>query len=245
MGDVDDELTIFLQVSEDLGCPCEADEVKRYCEGVSLGDLEAGVDEARGRRAAWLDDRKSPGSISDLDDCADMPIFDLEMDVVQNKDDNDSLLMVKSLVALMKQKLVTCIMDEFLVILKQNWVSDIQSRGTASGSTPSGAPHSESRTSSQVPLNNRGRQRNREDDDNEGPSDGDGDDDDQRAPKRPRTASSRLGTLKDSTKFACPYRKYDPRKYCVRNWRPCALTALDSVARVKFVVHTRQYQIWG
>jgi hypothetical protein len=59
MGDVDDELTIFLQVSEDLGCPCEADEVKRYCECVSLEDLEAGVGEAGKRRAAWIDDRNS------------------------------------------------------------------------------------------------------------------------------------------------------------------------------------------
>jgi hypothetical protein len=59
IGDVGDKLTIFLQVSEDLGCPCEADEVKRYCEGVSLEDLESGVGEAGERRAAWLDDRNS------------------------------------------------------------------------------------------------------------------------------------------------------------------------------------------
>jgi hypothetical protein len=59
IGEVGDKLTIFLQVSEDLGCPCEADEVKRYCEGVSLEDLEAGVGEAGRRRAAWLDDRNS------------------------------------------------------------------------------------------------------------------------------------------------------------------------------------------
>jgi len=59
IGEVGDELTVFLQVSEDLGCPCEADEVKRYCEGVSLEDLEAGVGEAGERRAAWLDDRNS------------------------------------------------------------------------------------------------------------------------------------------------------------------------------------------
>lgn len=59
VGGVGDKLTIFLQVSEDLGCPCEADEVKTYCEGVSLEDLEAGVGEAEERRAAWLDDRNN------------------------------------------------------------------------------------------------------------------------------------------------------------------------------------------
>ena len=60
IGGVGDELTIFLQVSEGLGRPCEADEVERYCEGVSLKNLEAGVGEAGTRRAAWLDDRNSP-----------------------------------------------------------------------------------------------------------------------------------------------------------------------------------------
>jgi hypothetical protein len=34
-------------------------------------------------------------------------------------------------------------------------------------------------------------------------------------------------------KFACPYRKRDPRKYCLSNWRRCALTAHESVSRVK------------
>jgi hypothetical protein len=33
--------------------------------------------------------------------------------------------------------------------------------------------------------------------------------------------------------FACPYRKHNPRKYCVRDWRTCALTPHKTVARVK------------
>jgi hypothetical protein len=59
IGEVGDEWTIFLQDSDDLGYLCEADEVKRYCEGVSLDDVEAGVGEAGERRAAWVDDRSS------------------------------------------------------------------------------------------------------------------------------------------------------------------------------------------
>jgi hypothetical protein len=59
MGVVGDPLAIFLGVSEDTGYPCEADEVKRYCEGESLKDLEGGVGKAGERRAAWLDDRES------------------------------------------------------------------------------------------------------------------------------------------------------------------------------------------
>ena len=67
-----------------------------------------------------------------------------------------------------------------------------------------------------------------------------GDEDDQeqnngeeRSPKRPRTLLSPPRNPDDSTKFACPYRKRDPRKYCVQHWRSCALTPQETVARVK------------
>jgi hypothetical protein len=36
-----------------------------------------------------------------------------------------------------------------------------------------------------------------------------------------------------SVEFACPYRKHNPRKYSVRDWRSCALTSFNSIARVK------------
>ncbi|PMD50679.1 uncharacterized protein K444DRAFT_274932 [Hyaloscypha bicolor E] len=65
-----------------------------------------------------------------------------------------------------------------------------------------------------------------------------GEDDDQdngdgRSPKKPKTFVSPCQTQDGNTKFACPYRKRDPRKYCVQHWRSCALTPLDTVARVK------------
>ena len=72
------------------------------------------------------------------------------------------------------------------------------------------------------------RQRGDNEDDQEG-TNGDG-----RNPKRPRTLLSPPHNEDDNTKFACPYRKRDPRKYCVRDWRSCALTPLDTVARVKY-----------
>jgi hypothetical protein len=40
-------------------------------------------------------------------------------------------------------------------------------------------------------------------------------------------------TDQTSAGFACPYRKHNPRKYCVRDWRTCALTPHKTVARVK------------
>jgi hypothetical protein len=62
---------------------------------------------------------------------------------------------------------------------------------------------------------------------------------DDRNSKQPR--SLLFPSLKDddNTKFACPYRKHNPQRYCVQYWRPCALTALDTVARVKYVVRFR------
>ena len=60
-GDVEDNLISFLQVSDGMRSPCEADEVKRYCEGgASLQEIQEGIDEAGTRQAARIDDRNSP-----------------------------------------------------------------------------------------------------------------------------------------------------------------------------------------
>jgi hypothetical protein len=58
---IEDELALFLQVSDDSGSPCEADEVKRYCQGrASLKEVYDGVGDAGIRLASWIDDRNSP-----------------------------------------------------------------------------------------------------------------------------------------------------------------------------------------
>ena len=56
---------------------------------------------------------------------------------------------------------------------------------------------------------------------------------DERSPKRPRALLHSLQSQDDSAKFACPYRKRDPQTYCLQHWRSCALTPLETVARVK------------
>jgi hypothetical protein len=68
----------------------------------------------------------------------------------------------------------------------------------------------------------------RDDQDDQDQNNGDG-----RNPKRPRTLLSTPRSQDDSAKFACPYRKRDSRKYRVQDWRSCALTPLETVARVK------------
>ncbi|KAF8846433.1 hypothetical protein BDZ45DRAFT_812329 [Acephala macrosclerotiorum] len=56
---------------------------------------------------------------------------------------------------------------------------------------------------------------------------------DAREPKRPSTLLRPAVYEDDYLKLACPYRKKDPRKYSVRDWRSCALTPHETVARVK------------
>jgi hypothetical protein len=52
--------------------------------------------------------------------------------------------------------------------------------------------------------------------------------------KDPENGNGGSGKSEDlPLKFACPFRKRDPRKYCLSKWRRCALSAHDSVARVK------------
>jgi hypothetical protein len=94
--------------------------------------------------------------------------------------------------------------------------------------------NSGSRTSTQV-TNTREKStqstlgpRKRDDEDDQEGKDGE-----EQSPKRPRTILAPPQNPDDNAKFACPYRKRDPRKYCVQFWRPCALTPQDTVARVK------------
>jgi hypothetical protein len=201
---------------------------------------KGGVEDPKSSLRIYIDcseDEKEMLGSKDLLGCEDTPIFDLEMDGVQGNDKVEGLLMLRSSLASMKRKLIIHIMDEFMVLLRQDWAARTQNQGNTPGEAPNGTYQSKPRTPSQVSSNNRRRQYSGEDNDNGGPGDGDGDgdDDDQRAPKRVRASSF---PANDNAKFACPYRKYDPRKYCVQNWRPCALTPLENVARVKFVTHS-------
>ena len=59
LGCVEDELTIFLEASEEFSCRYGS-VLKKYCRGVSLESVEGGAGSAGKRPAAWIDDRKSP-----------------------------------------------------------------------------------------------------------------------------------------------------------------------------------------
>ncbi len=206
---------------------------------------QGGVKNSKGSLPSYLDcseDEKEMIGGRDLLDCTDTSIFILELDGVQENHNIEGLLMLRSLLASMKQELMVHIMDEFMDYLKQNLGWGTRTHGNAPDEAPNSTYQSEPRTASQFSSNNRRRQYNGDENNKKGPGDGDDDDDDEdeRAPKRVRASSV---TTDNNPKFTCPYRKYDPRKYCVQNWRPCALTPLENVARVKFVTCSLQKQL--
>ena len=140
-------------------------------------------------------------------------------------EDQDAL--IQPVLAPLKQAIVERIMTEFWVIFNQEWSASIRKCAGAS-STPSPSAKSDPTRSKQRTSNYTGK-RSAEHEDDKNP-----DEDDDRDPKRPKKTKSQPEDRCDSVmKFACPYRKYNPQKYCIKNWRLCALTPLDSVSRVK------------
>lgn len=61
LGCVDDDLTIFLDISDGYGCPREADAVKKYCEACrDIREVREDSGEERQDLAIWIDERNSP-----------------------------------------------------------------------------------------------------------------------------------------------------------------------------------------
>jgi hypothetical protein len=111
-------------------------------------------------------------------------------------------------------------MDEFWMIFNQDWVAGMTQ------CSPDSTPESKtaSTTSNQsTTLTNSKRSRERKDDP---PSD----EEKSGSNKRLRDSASTPDDLNEKLKYACPYRKHDPRKYNIQNWSPCALTPHKTVA---------------
>ena len=130
-----------------------------------------------------------------------------------------------------KMEMVDRLMEEFWIIFHQKWSTDFRKcpsnpgdsastsrstfgfefgRGTLAGGNPGGGQNGDER-----------------DDENFGNDPKDGPGGKGTPPEFPPS------TDQTPAGFACPYRKHNPRKYCVRVWRTCALTPHKTVARVK------------
>jgi hypothetical protein len=130
----------------------------------------------------------------------------------------------------MKQALVDRVMGEFWLIFNQRWTSNINQcvsglAGSSDGMSSSGP--STGITSSGAFQ--RKRQRNDEEDEL-----GNGNDDNNdKKSRQPRRGPAPPKVLKESSRFACPFRKHNSRRYNIYNFRACALSHWETIARVK------------
>ncbi|CAG8955158.1 hypothetical protein HYFRA_00007174 [Hymenoscyphus fraxineus] len=141
----------------------------------------------------------------------------------------DSSQQVQLLLSPMRRQIVDRIMKEFWIIFNQEWSASFQKH---SGGSPQSTSSSVSQHNSKAKKQSGHQQgkRCREDENNEDPEEDEG-----RDSKRPRLDLSPHKAPENHLKFACPYRKHNPRTYChrFRRWRCCALSPLDTIARVK------------
>jgi len=127
-----------------------------------------------------------------------------------------------------RSELLEGIMEQFWMYVNQRMGRGIRMHADPSSTSQratSGSLNASTRTSN---LGSGKRSLGMEDEGQDFPEE-----DDERRAKKPRTPAVSRDALEESAQFACPYRKYDPRKYNFRDWRTCALTPLRTVARVK------------
>jgi hypothetical protein len=138
----------------------------------------------------------------------------------------DRKLLIGPVLTPIKQALVNRIMSEFWIIFDQQWSENIR-KCVGTPSTQSSASPVRDISSSSSSRNGQKRPARDDDDHSAG--------EDNENPKRPRWLNPTSETGQEPVRFACPYRKHDPRKYnhSVRNWRSCAQVSFESVARVK------------
>lgn len=162
---------------------------------------------------------------------------DLEHDVQLHLSDSGRLLaesqkpLIQDVLDPMKKEIVDRLMEEFWIIFNRNWPMGSRLCPAAHGNNSPSTSRSVS--GSEIPSviysgGRLGAYEGSDKGDKEHPDDrpGEGSGEPSKPPESTSTTSQPIG-------FACPYRKRNPRKYCVRDWRSCALNPLKTVARVK------------
>jgi hypothetical protein len=145
----------------------------------------------------------------------------------------------KRILSPMKRAIVDRLMEDFWNVYECQWATGAENirkcpegyhTSSASGSGSGSVEHS----MTQASTNSKDKKRSlgsADDEQNDGR--------DRKDPKRPRNNSANPDDPDKDHNFACLFRKYDPRKYCIHSetpkWRHCALKAFKNVARVKFV----------
>jgi hypothetical protein len=143
-------------------------------------------------------------------------------DITKEKHDN----LIRPVINPMQQALVERIVDEFYILLDQNWEAQIKKcPGGCLSSSGNGKGRSGSVDRASVPNSQNKRQRI--------PDQDSGDESNNKKPRRPGGTQQSSGNLNRPARFACPFRKHDPQKYNIHSHRVCALTSWDTIARVK------------
>ena len=127
-----------------------------------------------------------------------------------------------------KKRMLDRLMEEFWIIFNQRWPAGAKQCSPASNNVTTSSSGSTLQTGARSGANISGNREGsyRDEQNHDGNPDkglgGNG--------KQPESPSHENQTAPG---FACPYRKRDSRKYCVRDWRSCALGPHKTVARVK------------
>ncbi|KAG4441417.1 hypothetical protein IFR05_003104 [Cadophora sp. M221] len=129
-----------------------------------------------------------------------------------------------------KLELIGRLMDQSRIILNHE-TSSVRQCGSST-STPDSTPSVTENTSTKKTGAKRQRSCGRDEDPDE---------DNERSPKRKGKEPDTQATADIHLKFACPYRKHNPRKYCIKDWQRCVLTPHATVARVK--AHLYKYHL--
>ena len=163
---------------------------------------------------------------------------DLEHDVHQLHLSNSGQLLAESQRTLIgdvldptKKEMIERLMEEFWVIFNRNWPIGARLCPAAPRNNSPSTSRGVSGLENPSVIYSGGRLR-----ENEGSGKGDKEPPDDRPGEGSGEPSNNPEFVPNTSQpigFACPYRKRNPRKYCVRDWRSCALNPLKTVARVK------------
>jgi hypothetical protein len=142
----------------------------------------------------------------------------------REEDEQDDLTL--SILDPMWQALVGRIMEEFYLILNQDWAAQVTQRpGGCSSTSGDGKDCGTLVDKVSLPTSQQKRQRSY----NEDSADESGN----RKPRKQRGGPRLPSERSIPARFACPFRKHNPQKYGIYSHRVCALTSWDTIARVK------------
>ncbi len=138
-----------------------------------------------------------------------------------------ALLLNTHTISFSQSRMVDKLMEYFHLKLSVDWQNASPKRyAPSSTSNATSNQSSAGRPKDLAKKKGTKRSRDKDEDQNSDNESGEG----CRRPEGPSTAKEIEGI---TPLFACPYRKRNPKKYCVRDWGPCALTGQKTTSRVK------------